>query len=426
MITTGLAGLFMVRGFIPAFVIAVVLRFGPEYGLNAEVASQLQEAAGSVGQAPSWFTSNPALIVLGILAALEVGAPKDPDLRALLSTVESYIKPTMAGLTYFGVLNATDAGYLESTYMEAGFFSVLFAAGLIMATWIGSIIKGSFVSMITDLDPDDSLGLMRAVSFLGDAWVIVGAALVVLIPVLVAGLVLISFAVIAVFRKRAKKRDEASKRPCASCGELVYRCATNCQRCHGEQADVCDVNWIGGAIDRPAHPRDHRFRLVAIGRCPKCATRWKRKDAAIGCPVCHAHPFADESFISEYDGFIRRRVPMTLVVCGLFGLIPILGFAIGIVVSKIRLDGPYRRYIGRGVSMAARWMLRIVLLIAIFVQLIPGPNALVVAGMALVSFVVYRGLFNRRAYKIASGVSAGTAEMGSIAGNDPVVDSAPE
>lgn len=406
LITTGLAGLFMVRGFVPAFVIALVLRFGPEYGLNADIATQLQETAGSMGVAPSWFTSNPALLVLGILAALEVGATKDADMRAILDTVDSYLKPAMAGLTYFGVMSVTDVTYLDSTYQAAGFTGTIFAGALMVATWMGTVAKGSVISTITDIDPDDSLGLQRAMSFMGDAWVIVGAALVVLIPVLVTVMVLVSFGVIAIFRKRAAKRDEASKRPCISCKEPVYSCALACPACHAEQSDVRDVNWIGGATDRPAHTTDHRYRLVAIGRCPKCATRWTRKDAAEGCPVCHEHPFADTAFIEAYDGFLSKRLLSTLIVCGLFGLIPILGFAIGIVVSKIRLDGPYRRYIGRGVGMAARWMLRVLLLVAIFAQLFPGPNAFVVAGMILISFLVYRGLFRRKAGKIARASAA--------------------
>ncbi len=402
LITTGLAGLFMVRGFIPAFVIAVVLRFGPEYGLNQDIAVQLQEAAGSLGAAPSWFTSNPAILILGLLAALEVGATKDPDMRALLDTVESYIKPAMAGLTYFGVMNAADVTFLDSTYQAAGFTDTIGAGILVVATWMGTVAKGSLVTSITDLDPDDSLGLQRAMSFLGDAWVIVGAALVVLIPILVAAMVLTSFGVIAILRKRAEKRDEASKRPCTSCNEPIYTCATTCFSCHAQQDNILDVNWIGGPTDRPAHTTDHPYRLVAIGRCPKCATRWTRSDVPDGCPTCHDHPFADETFIQGYDQFLTKRLFPTLLICGLFGLIPILGFAIGIVISKIRLDGPYRRYINRGVSMIARWTLRILLLIAIFAQLFPGPNALVVIAMLLISFLVYRSLFRSRANKIAT------------------------
>ena len=216
LITTGLAGLFMVRRFVPAFIIALVLRFVPEYGLNADIATQLQEAAGSVGAPPSWFTSNPALIVLGILAALEIGATKDADMRALLDMVDPYIKPAMAALTYFGVMNTTDVTFLDSTYQAAGFTGTLFAGFLMAATWMGTVAKGSVIATISNIDPDDSLRLQRAMDFLGDAWVIVGAALIVLIPVLVTVMVLMSFGVIAILRKRAKNRDEASKRPWVS------------------------------------------------------------------------------------------------------------------------------------------------------------------------------------------------------------------
>ncbi len=395
-ITTGLAGLFMVRGFVPAFCIALVLRFGADFGITPELATQMQEAAGSVGVAPSWFTSNTALVVLGILAALEVGATKDPDLRELLNTVDSYIKPVMAGLTSFGIMSTTDVSYLESTYQEAGMIGVAMTGGLIVATWLGSVAKSTVVSSINDMDPDDSLGLMRAVSFVGDAWAVVGALLVLLVPVLVAAIALSIFGIVAILKRRAHKRDGATKRPCVSCSESVYSSALFCPSCGAEQSDVHSVNWIGAAVDAQADPENHRQKLLAVGRCPRCATRISRKAVKDGCPSCQANLFADTGLMEQYTQFLQGRVMSTLIVCGLVGLIPILGFAIGIVVYKIRLVGPYRRYLGRGIGMGTRWMLRIVLLVAIFLQLVPGLNAGVVAGMALLSFVVYRGLFNKR------------------------------
>lgn len=400
LISTGLVGLFAVRGFIPAFFIALALRFAPELGLNPALAMDLQDAAGSMGIAPSWFTSTPALVVLGILACMEVSANKVPELREVLGLVDRYFKPVMSALTYLGILSVTDASYLDSTYqgvpVDAGMFSMMIMAAVVVSTWIGAGLKNAAVGAITDLDPDDSLGLMRAMSFVGDAWVIVGAVLLVLLPILVALLAFAMFAVIAYLRRRANVRDEASKRACVSCGARVYACAPSCPTCKAEQPDVRDVGWLGSCVDRAAHTETHGEHLLAVGRCPSCASRISRKDVDGGCPVCSFNPFLDPDLIKRFDMYMHLRLVSTLIVCGLVGLVPILGFAVAIVIYKIQLVGPYRRYIGRGSGMMARWGLRVLFVVAVFLQLVPGPNAFVVAGLAFLSYWVYRGLFLKR------------------------------
>lgn len=400
LISTGLVGLFAVRGFLPAFFIALALRFGPELGLNPALAADLQDAAGSMGMAPSWFTSTPALIILGILACMEVGANKQPELREVLSFIDRYFKPVMAGLTYLGIVSTADAAFLDSTYQaapqDAGVLSVMLMAGVIVTTWVGAGLKNAAVGALSDLDPDDSLGLMRAISFVGDAWVVVGAVLLVLLPIVVALLAFVMFGVIAYLRRRADKRDEASKRACVECGERVYACAPSCPSCKAEQPNVQDVGWLGSCVERAAHMEDHAEHLLAVGRCPVCATRIGRGDVEDGCPSCSFNPLLDAAMVKEFDRYMHLRLVSTLIVCGLVGLIPILGFAVAIVIYKLQLVGPYRRYIGRGSGMMARWGLRALLVVAVFLQLVPGPNALVVAGMAFISYWVYRGLFMKR------------------------------
>ena len=376
------------------------MRFAPELGLNPALATDLQNAAGTMGIAPSWFTSNPALVILGLLACMEVGANKNPELREVLGLIDRYFKPAMSAMTYLGILSVTDAAYIDSTYqgapVDAGMFSLMIMAAVIVSTWVGAGLKNAAVGAITDLDPDDSLGLMRAMSFLGDAWVIVGAMLLVMLPIVVAVLAFAMFGVIAYLRRRANMRDEASKRACVSCGERVYACAPGCPSCGTDQPAVKDVGWLGSCVDRTAHTETHQEHLLAVGRCPGCASRLSRKEVDGGCQVCSLNPFLDPALIKRFDRYMHLRLVSTLIICGLVGLVPILGFAVAIVVYKIQLVGPYRRYIGRGSGMMARWGLRVLLVFAVFLQLIPGPNAFVVAGMAFLSYVVYRGLFIKR------------------------------
>jgi hypothetical protein len=65
----GSVGVFASRAFLPAFVTAVLLRYGPHarWLAHAELLSHIRDV-------PMWFTSDTALVILGVLAALEIGS----------------------------------------------------------------------------------------------------------------------------------------------------------------------------------------------------------------------------------------------------------------------------------------------------------------------------------------------------------------
>src|SRR5690348_9590812 len=99
----GSIGVFSSRAFLPAFVTALLLRFGPHAPWLARAG-----LLPHVRDLPTWFTSDIALVVLGVLAALELLAGRFPEAQAVLDEVHDYLKTGMAILTYLGALNATD------------------------------------------------------------------------------------------------------------------------------------------------------------------------------------------------------------------------------------------------------------------------------------------------------------------------------
>src|SRR5580704_1477197 len=88
----GSIGPFSSRVFLPAFITALLLRFGPQipvlhhFGMLAHLAA---------GHPPTWFTCNTSLIILGILAGLEVGSNKNPEFRQILHEIDLYAKPAL-------------------------------------------------------------------------------------------------------------------------------------------------------------------------------------------------------------------------------------------------------------------------------------------------------------------------------------------
>jgi hypothetical protein len=90
----GSVGVFASRAFLPAFVTALLLRLGPQMPWLAH-AGLLPHVRG----VPTWFTSDAALVVLGLLAILELVAERFPESKAFLDAVHEYLKTGMAVLT---------------------------------------------------------------------------------------------------------------------------------------------------------------------------------------------------------------------------------------------------------------------------------------------------------------------------------------
>ena len=135
----GSIGVFASRAFLPAFVTAMLLRFGPEFPAIAS-----SGLLPKVRDVPTWFTSDIALVVLGILTVLELAAERFDEARSVLHEVHGYLKAGMAILTFLGVMGATDrAAVGKLVFVEAGFLdawpAMLVGFGVGVATWARGI-----------------------------------------------------------------------------------------------------------------------------------------------------------------------------------------------------------------------------------------------------------------------------------------------
>jgi hypothetical protein len=115
----GSVGVFASRALLPAFVTAVLLRFGPHVPWLAHAG-----LIPHIRNVPTWFTSD-ALVVLGILAALEIVAQQFPEAAAVLDEIHDYLKTGMAALTYLGVLDATGRAAAQQVIHRAGVLDYL-------------------------------------------------------------------------------------------------------------------------------------------------------------------------------------------------------------------------------------------------------------------------------------------------------------
>ncbi|MEM1108277.1 MAG: hypothetical protein AAGH99_06265 [Planctomycetota bacterium] len=403
----GSMGLFASRAFVPAFAAALILRFGPQMGLaDFGMLKALGVAANGV---PSWFTSDACLLVLGILAGLEIAATKNPDARAILNEVDKYAKPVMAALTVMGVASAGDTAFAGSIIGSVGttgtmaFVAVLAmgltwssipaalaAAGTFVVATTRSFVMGLFI----DADEDDDVGIQKLFSWAEDLWSMFGLFFFILFPIIMLILIGIATGMIFLLRWWVHRKEEKSRVPCKSCGELMYRCAMMCGSCRAPNDNVCDVGWLGQSdTDDPADLVTHPYQLAAAKRCPTCAVKLEERHPRQNCPACGDDAFADPAFTKAYVNRVSARVPLILLLCAGLGLIYIVGVIPAVILYRMTLVAPFRRYIPRGRNFAMKWGLRILFFVLLALQIIPGVSAVAVPVMALLSFLAYRQMF---------------------------------
>jgi len=337
----GSIGFFSSRAFLPAFITACALRYGPHIGWLAD-SFLLKDMA----DAPVWFTSNTCLIILGALAALELVATKVPEARQLLTEVDKYLKSGMALVTYLGIASAADGAFAKEALQQAGMFDVLPAAVVAIAVYFISAARGAVLSIFMEADEDDDAGVQGLLSWAEDVWSVAGPLLLILFPIVMLILIGLVAGLFVLARKWAEAREEKAKVPCTHCGQSIYAHAMACPACQTPVAEPKAVAFFGGSKKQPDTNLDaHPYALVEKKRCPVCATRFTQRIPRQTCEACTHELFADADFARTYVNRVGSRLPLVLVVSFLFSLVPVIGLIPGVIYYRLALIAPYRRYI---------------------------------------------------------------------------------
>ncbi len=389
----GSVGFFSARAFMPAFVTALVLTYGPEMGFLGIDDSRFFE---NVEIAEIWFTSGFAVTLLGFLAILEFVVMHNPDLRALVSEFEVYVKPVMAIITFLGFFGAIEPEALVVAMRQAAVTDVL-AAGVVGAgVFTVSSKRRDLMALFMEADEDDEVGIQKLFSWGEDLWVLFGPWFLLLFPLLTVFLIGIGIGLLYRARKRAEAREEQSKIPCGACGVPIFRSALACPSCSTETEAPRAVGYLGQAkANRAADPATHPYRLVEKKRCPVCATRFKKRKPRQTCTPCGHQLMADAAFSKAYAARIGRRVPLVLVVSFLLSLVPIIGLIPAVIYYRLELVAPFRRYVPRGRSLMLRWGTRVFYFVLIAFQWVPLLGGFVAPIMGFTSYQIYRSFYLR-------------------------------
>lgn len=385
----GSMSFFSSRAFLTAFATAALMRWGGDLPFLGSA-----ELLEGVTGAPHWFTSDMALLVLGVLAGIEVLANKSPEARELLQEIDRYLKPGVAGLTTIGMIGATDAEFIQKTVEQAGFGEYFLTFLVVPGVYLLSVARGAVLGLLSESDEDDDIGIQNLISWAEDVGVVGGLVFLVLFPVVMVILLAVVSGLLLLAKKRAVARDEKSKVACSSCGEMIYPVAMACYKCHAAVAAPRAVGVFGQVKDQPAVDlATQPYRLVEKKRCSVCATRLKENTVDQACPVCGHRPLGDAGFAGAYVDHISARLPLVLAVSFVLSLIPVVGLIPGVIYYRTTLIAPFRRYVPLGKRIVLKWAVRVLFIFLIAVQWVPMLGGFVVPAMALVNYGAYRGAF---------------------------------
>jgi len=379
----GMTGVFPSRAFIPAFAVALAMRFGQ--------GSEYLQSLGLTG--PTWFTHNITLVILGILSVLELAATKSPEIREFLDDFDGYLKSGMTFIVTTGVLSATDVELLQRT-RQAGFGWWAFAALLAAGVFFLATLRGATLRMLAAVDEDDDLGIQGLISWMEDLWTLFGVLLLVLYPIVMLVLAGLFFLTIYLVRKYFQHREEQSKVPCPSCNEPVYPTALQCASCKAELKETRGVGLFGRSLSVPAGDREkHQLGLVEYKRCPVCASHLTERAPKQKCSACGHELMGDKAFAERYQVYIGERLPRVLGISFALGFIPVVGAIPAIVYSRLALVAPFRRYVPMGIGCAVKWLVRLLNLVLILLQIVPFLGAFMMPLMAWVNYLAYRQVY---------------------------------
>ena len=388
----GSVGFFASRAFLPAFVTALLLRFGPHapwlahYGLLAQVRS-----------VPAWFTSDAALTVLGVLAVLELVAQRFPEAKVFLDEIYDYLKTGMAMLTYLGVLDVTGQPAFGQVIKQAGLLNSLPALAVGAGVFLAGRVRGAVLGPLAESDEDDDLGWQGLLRWVEDVWGGFGPVALILFPMLAVAALGTAVLLLFLIERWLGAPGEKGKVPCVNCGRLIHASAPACRFCNNPAKEPKGLDFLGRSKDTPAEIDSLRYGLVAVKRCPHCADRFHRRAVKQTCGSCGHRLMDDPRFARDYISAIDRRVPLVCVVCFLFGLIPVVGVIPGVIYYRLAVVAPLRRYIPRGRGFLLRWGVRLAVVVLVAFQWVPVAGGIAVPTMALINYAAYRTAYRKLA-----------------------------
>ena len=351
----GTIPLFSMRTFFPAFLTALFFAY-PQLFPGVE-------SVYAAGEDFTFLSQNWLLIVLGILSILEFIGDKNTDIRYFLREAEPYMKPASYLLMQFFIMSEGSSEVVEQINWAG--FNPLLILSLIGtgAVYFLSKLRKKFLDFLTDIDADDNLFIGKIISWIEDSLVLFGFLLLIWTGVFMIICYLFVIAILIFIAKKYEKQAENDKIACKNCAAKIYPYAVDCQNCGTKNATVFNIGILGQRkINLIDDIDNHRLNLIAQRRCPKCATKFDKRNVTQICSSCGTVLFDDPNR-KQFVKYLNRKFYVILGISFVVGFVPILGFVVSASLVSIYLLSPYRKYISKSGTLLSRIMIKILTLI---------------------------------------------------------------
>ena len=408
-----LCGIVSIRMFLPIFLYFLTMRLAlvwPDYA--PELIRQM------AAHTPAWQVSYAFLTVFGLLAAAELAAVRNPDVKAFLDEdFDRYAKPIISILMACGV--ATTAQTLEvqelidgATEVHTAAFGGFTLAMMIVAGCVTGFccrVRSAVLEKIHAIDPENDLGLQRISNYLGEVALLIIFLALIFLPLL--ALILTGLGVLAgmFFQRLWVWYERHHSHLCAACAAAgkkttVSDCALICPECGAEQPDVRRVALFGFSGRRPLaglSPDRHAFRLLAAHRCRWCAS-----------PLDHSHRCRRCGRGQWTADLIRFYVKQTDLRGGVLLLVGLLSFAfplggllLVLFLFRPLVVRPLSVHLGAGTRFLVAFLvmlLKVLLLLPILLlAMVPGAGLLVLVPF-VGRYLYVRQQFMKRTVPVAA------------------------
>jgi hypothetical protein len=401
----GAAGPLASRAFLPLLAVLLLARF-------PQAMTWLGATPPRVPEALSFMSSTWFLVVVAALALAELFADKNSDVKEAYDLTMTYVKAGVAVLVALAVVpgEATRVVPEVKTSGLGGALAVGFGVGL-LTWWLGRL-RARFFDALRELDDEDHLGVQKMISLLEDLWSVCGVVLVIVLPILALVLTGLLLAAVVLVRRLLELRENAQREACPHCGHGVLPTALRCKQCHGHLEPTELLGWrLWGAPPPAPVPlpeetsRAHTLRLISRRRCPACGEKGEVIQVIReGCSLCAAPPLGQSypGWFEDYQKATIRRGWLMMIPVLAASFLPVVGFAVAVVVTKVVVVSPLRVFLGRGQRFALRWGLRLVTLLLLIPANLPVVSILSAPCILVFTVLAYGHAARRAARELDS------------------------
>jgi len=354
---------FASRAFLPLFLVSLVARF-PQL---VNWLPLVPERPIVLSERLAWLGSDACLAILLVLAVLEAWAERDGDIRPLFEDFESWLRAGVAFVAALALVDGETASILRTVgdlrIQAAGFHSpdawpLLVAAGAAALTWILATWRAAILRGVREVG--DDLGVTRLLAWLEEAWCASAVMVAILAPLLAILLALAFAALIWAGQSAAEHVAESRRIPCPEChlpARPEARACPSCAQALVPSAEADSRLWP----DRWAASKNPGVELLADGRCPLCAERRAAAELLAATPHPCGWPASPSERLwrSSLRDHVSARVTSTTLFAALLGLLPVAGSVAALVLVRIRIAAPLRRYLPTTRRLTTKWKARL-------------------------------------------------------------------